>query len=53
MLAALAPAPLPGAAPNANLGAAALLVEELCRLGVNTFAVAPGEQAALFLGWCG
>jgi hypothetical protein len=44
MLAALAPAPLPAAGVNANLGAAALVVEELCRLGVNTFAVAPGNE---------
>ena len=33
-------------APNVNALWAQLMVEELCRLGINTFAVAPGEEAA-------
>jgi isochorismate synthase/2-succinyl-5-enolpyruvyl-6-hydroxy-3-cyclohexene-1-carboxylate synthase/2-succinyl-6-hydroxy-2,4-cyclohexadiene-1-carboxylate synthase/O-succinylbenzoate synthase len=34
------------ASPNVNLLWARLAVEELCRLGCNTFCVAPGEEAA-------
>ncbi len=30
--------------PNVNLLWARLMVEELCRLGVNTFCIAPGMQ---------
>ena len=33
-------------APNVNALWAQLMVEELCRLGINTFAVAPGEELA-------
>ncbi len=40
---ALLPAPLPTSAPNVNAAWAGLLVEELCRLGVNMFCEAPGE----------
>lgn len=35
------------ACPNANLLACRAIVEELCRLGVNTFAIAPGQQAGV------
>lgn len=34
------------AAPNINLAWAGLMVEELCRLGVNTFCVAPGSRSS-------
>jgi len=34
------------ALPNANACWAALIVEELCRLGVTTFAVAPGSRSS-------
>ena len=34
-------------APNVNALWAQLMVEELCRLGINTFAVAPGEELAM------
>ncbi|KAK9806829.1 hypothetical protein WJX72_004058 [[Myrmecia] bisecta] len=34
------------AAPNVNLLWARLMVEELCRLGVNTFCVAPGSRSS-------
>lgn len=44
---ALTAAPQPAAAPNPGAAWATLLVEELCRLGVNMFCVAPGEQAGL------
>ncbi|DBA90081.1 TPA: hypothetical protein ACH3X1_003400 [Trebouxia sp. C0004] len=37
--------PLP-ASPNINLLSTRALVEELCRLGVNTFAVAPGSRSS-------
>lgn len=40
------------AAPNVNALWARLLVEELCRLGCNTFCVAPGEPARGGLGRC-
>ena len=30
--------------PNVNLLCARLMVEELCRMGINTFCIAPGEQ---------
>ncbi|KXZ52491.1 hypothetical protein GPECTOR_9g535 [Gonium pectorale] len=43
---ALLPAPLPAAAPNVNVAWAGLLVEELCRLGVNMFCVAPGSRSS-------
>ena len=33
-------------APNVNALWAQLMVEELCRLGINNFAVAPGEELA-------
>jgi hypothetical protein len=46
----LRPAAQLAAAPNVNLAWAQLLVEELCRLGVNTFCVAPGGR--LLLGAC-
>ena len=36
-------APPLAASPNVNALWARLLVEELCRLGCNTFCVAPGE----------
>lgn len=41
--------PLPGlrAAPNVNALWAQALVEELCRHGINTFAVAPGGPLSL------
>lgn len=39
----LAPRPALSALPNINAAWAALAVEELCRLGANTFCVAPGE----------
>lgn len=39
----LAPRPAIASLPNAQLAWASLLVEELCRLGVNTFCVAPGR----------
>lgn len=42
----LAPQASPFAAPNANYRSAALLVEELCRSGVKTFAVAPGSRSS-------
>ena len=32
--------------PNANIRMASLLVEELCRLGIHTFAVAPGSRSS-------
>lgn len=38
----LAAPPMLAEAPNINALAARLAVEELCRLGVSTFAVAPG-----------
>ena len=44
-----APAPL-AAAPNLAALWARLLVEELCRLGANTFCVAPGQQPPLAPG---
>ncbi|GIL93104.1 hypothetical protein Vretifemale_20563 [Volvox reticuliferus] len=43
---ALLAAPLPSAAPNINVAWAGLLVEELCRLGVNMFCVAPGSRSS-------
>jgi isochorismate synthase/2-succinyl-5-enolpyruvyl-6-hydroxy-3-cyclohexene-1-carboxylate synthase/2-succinyl-6-hydroxy-2,4-cyclohexadiene-1-carboxylate synthase/O-succinylbenzoate synthase len=46
----LQPAVPVAAAPNINLASAMLLVEELCRLGVNTFCVAPGGQG--HAAWC-
>ncbi|GFR45865.1 hypothetical protein Agub_g7316 [Astrephomene gubernaculifera] len=42
----LLPSPLPDAAPNINVAWAGLLVEELCRLGVNMFCVAPGSRSS-------
>ncbi len=44
----LAPRPALGALPNAQLAWAAALVEELCRLGVSMFCIAPGEAGFLF-----
>jgi len=41
----LQPLPSLPASPNVNLLCARALVEELCRLGVNTFAVAPGKPS--------
>lgn len=38
----LAAPPALAAAPNINALAARLAVEELCRLGASTFAIAPG-----------
>ncbi|GIL50277.1 hypothetical protein Vafri_6487 [Volvox africanus] len=43
---ALMAAPLPSAAPNINVAWAGLLVEELCRLGVDMFCVAPGSRSS-------
>ncbi|GLC45490.1 hypothetical protein PLESTM_001741500 [Pleodorina starrii] len=43
---ALLPAPPPSSAPNVNVAWAGLLVEELCRLGVNMFCVAPGSRSS-------
>lgn len=40
------------ASPNVNALWARLLVEELCRLGCNTFCVAPGEPGLSLGIWC-
>ena len=42
----LTPRASPFDAPNANCRAAALVVEELCRSGVKTFAIAPGSRSS-------
>lgn len=42
----LAPQPPLDSAPNINALWARLLVEEACRLGVNTFAIAPGSRSS-------
>lgn len=38
--------PLLSSLPNINVAWATLAVEELCRLGVNTFCVAPGSRSS-------
>lgn len=48
MLSPLLSPPLPSL-PNAQMAWAAVAVEELTRLGVSTFAVAPGKAAAAVL----
>ncbi len=51
---ALVAAPMASSSPNVNGAWAALLVEELCRLGVNMFCVAPGgEGRSLGIGKVG
>ncbi len=41
--------PALAAAPNINALAARMTVEELCRLGISTFAIAPGASCASLL----